>query len=94
VICRGELTITWPTRHLNADELAEALAPSAPGALDTAAQGGAVEAAAEPVAEDVVVRAREVTALRQAGQRSRGLVGERHLAGPPRLRGAGLDGAC
>jgi hypothetical protein len=51
-----------------------------PRTLDAAAQRGAVEAAAEPVAEDVVVGACEVAALRQTRESSGGLVGERHLA--------------
>jgi hypothetical protein len=60
-----------------------AQASGVPRSLDAAAQSGAVQAAAEPVAEDVVVGAREVAALREAGQRSGCLVRERHFAGAP-----------
>ena len=40
------------------------------GALDTPAQRRAVEAASEPVGEDIVVGAREVVALGQAVKRA------------------------
>jgi hypothetical protein len=51
-------------------------------------------ATTEPVTEDIVVAAREVAALRQPCQPSGRLVRERHLARPPRLRRARLDGAA
>src|SRR4051794_17045478 len=59
--------------------------------IDAAPKGRAVDAPADPVDEDVVVRAREVAALREAVERTACLVGERHLARTAGLRGRSFD---
>lgn len=51
----------------------------------------AIEATAEPVGEHVVVRACVIATLREAVQRSGGLIGQGDVAGPSRFRRGGLN---
>lgn len=61
------------------------------GSLDAAAERRSVETPAESVGEDVVVRACEVTSLRQAIESTGRLVGHRYLASAAGLRRCDLD---